>query len=79
MGHIQIRISEDEKTAVKSVLDGMGLNYSAAIKLFFKQVVVQQKLPFEISANTESPKIAKTMQDDNPNPACGLFQKHKIG
>ena len=50
MSHIQIRISHDEKKLAKKVLDDLGLTFSSSIKLFFRQMVRAQGLPFNISA-----------------------------
>lgn len=49
MAHIQIRISHDEKKQAKQVLDKLGLTFSSAIKLFFRQMVRVQGLPFTVS------------------------------
>lgn len=57
MSHIQIRIDLNEKRAAQEVLDKMGLGFSAAIKLFLRKVVQEQKIPFEISAEKKSPTI----------------------
>ena len=58
MAHIQIRIDYDDKQAAQAVLDKLGLNFSSAIKLFFKQMVREQRLPFELSAASSESKPA---------------------
>ncbi|MCF7812681.1 type II toxin-antitoxin system RelB/DinJ family antitoxin [Candidatus Gracilibacteria bacterium] len=75
MAHIQIRISEQEKEQVKQVLDQMGLSYSGAIKLFFRKMIQEQKLPFSISAvsGVSSPKPTSSSNQWN------TFTKRKIG
>lgn len=50
MAHIQLRIHHDDKKAAKEVLDKLGLTFSGAIKLFLKQLIRSQRLPFDISA-----------------------------
>ncbi len=74
MAHIQIRIDYEDKQAAQTVLDGLGLNFSSAIKLFLKQMVREQKLPFEVSVVGSVPKVAPT----KPVPASG-FSTRKIG
>ena len=49
MAHIQLRIDYEEKKAAQEVLEGLGLNFSSAIKLFLKQTVREQRLPFDVS------------------------------
>lgn len=43
---IQIRIDDRVKQAVKKILDNLGLDFSAAIKMFLNQVVAERGLPF---------------------------------
>ena len=64
MAHIQIRIHNDDKKAAKAVLDRLGLTFSGAIKLFLKQLVIQQRLPFTISV--EEVQMAETDQGETP-------------
>jgi DNA-damage-inducible protein J len=71
MSHIQIRIDIEEKRAAQKVLDSMGLSLSGAIKLFLKKVVQEQRIPFEISA--ESKPIKVTPAEFNG------FAKRRIG
>jgi addiction module RelB/DinJ family antitoxin len=52
MGHIQIRISDEEKKAAEKVLKKMGMNYSMAIKLFLRHVVKTKQLPFQIGVSS---------------------------
>ena len=52
MATIQIRIDEETKKSVQVVLKELGLDMSAAIKLFLKQVVIRNGLPFKV--NTEN-------------------------
>lgn len=77
MSHIQIRIDEQEKKAAQEVLEKMGLNFSSAIKLFFKKTVQEQRLPFELSAES-SPAPSRTPSSSPANTWSG-FSKHKIG
>ncbi len=45
---LQIRIDAQTKKEAKKILDGLGLDMSAAIKLFFRQVINANNLPFEV-------------------------------
>jgi len=76
MAHIQLRIPYDDKQAAQKVLDELGLNFSSAIKLFLRQVVREQRIPFDISAVTSS---APTPQPTETQPAAPSgFSARKI-
>lgn len=45
---IHARIQPDLKTQVESVLSQLGMSTSEAITLYFKQIHLQQGLPFEV-------------------------------
>jgi DNA-damage-inducible protein J len=47
---VRSRIEPDLKDRASEVLAACGLNLSDAIRLFLRQVVVQQGLPFEVKA-----------------------------
>jgi len=87
MSHIQIRISDEDKQEVKAILESMGLTYSSAIKLFFKKVVQEKKLPFQIAAGAPSrekkivkvEKVEKNEEKSETAPAWNTFTKRKIG
>ena len=81
MSHIQIRISDEDKQEVREVLENMGLTYSSAIKLFFKKVVQEKKLPFQIAAGTpkKAVKVEKKEEKSETAPAWNSFTKRKIG
>lgn len=76
MAHIQIRISYDDKQDAQAVLESLGLNFSSAIKLFLRQVVREQKLPFEISA---VPAPTPKFQNQVAPAQSGGFSSRKIG
>ncbi len=43
---IQIRIDDRVKQAVKKILDDLGLDFSAAIKMYLNQIVAERGIPF---------------------------------
>lgn len=45
---IQIRIDSKTKREAKKVLDNLGIDMSSAVKLFFRQIINAQNIPFEI-------------------------------
>ena len=46
MTTIQIRIDEKTKKSSAKILDEIGVDMSAAIKMFLKQIVLQKGIPF---------------------------------
>lgn len=45
---IQIRIDAKTKQETKKVLDTLGLDMSAAVKLYFRQIIITKNIPFEL-------------------------------
>lgn len=50
---VRSRIEPELKDSATAVLEKMGLNISQAFRLFLRQVVVHQSLPFEVKAPNE--------------------------
>lgn len=51
---IRSRIDASLKMEAQSLLDGMGLSMSEAIRLFFHQVVAEKGLPFPVKLSKEA-------------------------
>lgn len=56
---VRCRIDEDLKVSATAVLEACGLSLSDAMRLFLRQVVVTQGLPFEVRVPSE--KTARAM------------------
>ena len=54
-----VRLDDNLKKEASDVLNKMGLDISAAIKIFLQQVVNKQAIPFEISAAKEPDELSK--------------------
>ena len=57
---IRSRIEPDLKEHAQRVLDACGLNFSDAIRLFLRQVVTEQGLPFEVRVPNATTRTAMT-------------------
>lgn len=57
--NINIRIDKEMKEEVESLFESMGLNVSTAVNLFFKQCLIESKIPFEIKADIKMNKKKK--------------------
>lgn len=45
---IQLRLDKETKRLAQKTLNEIGLDFSSAIKLFLKNVIITQSIPFEI-------------------------------
>jgi DNA-damage-inducible protein J len=74
---VRSRIEPEIKIRATEVLASCGLNLSDAIRLFLRQVVVQEGLPFEIkvpNATTRAAMLeARAMKSPRFNSAEALF------
>lgn len=48
MSYIQLRIDEKTKKSAKKVLDKIGIDMSSAIKVYLKQIVITEGIPFPL-------------------------------
>ena len=51
MSQISLRIDDDIKRNAERTLNDIGLSMSAAITIFLKTVIRENKIPFELSAD----------------------------
>ncbi len=77
MANVNIRIDEKTKAQAEEVFANLGLTASAAINLFYKQVIRTNSIPFELK--TEKPnKVTRKalreveMMDKNPDKYKGF-------
>lgn len=69
---ISARIDPGLKQNVEQILDDLGLNMTQAITLFFKQVELQQGLPFEVRIPNEITRAA--LEDARARHGLTAFQ-----
>lgn len=48
MSTIQVRVDDKTKKQAKKVFDSIGMDMSSAIKVYLKQVVITQGIPFQL-------------------------------
>ncbi|WP_169752815.1 type II toxin-antitoxin system RelB/DinJ family antitoxin [Campylobacter mucosalis] len=51
MAIINIRVTDSDKKDLEEILGQIGLNLSVATNVFYKQVIMQGKIPFELKAD----------------------------
>jgi len=72
MATIQIRIDEETKNSSKKILDNLGLDMTAAIKIYLKQIVIKGGIPFPIiTANGLSVKEEELILQASKDAKCG--------
>lgn len=59
----QIRMDADTKKAATELLNDLGLDLSSAVNIFFKQVVLQGGLPFQVKYPQYKPEVLEAMCD----------------
>lgn len=64
---IRARVEPELKAEAVEVLRNMGLTPSAAIRLFFRQVVAEKALPFPIKVPNAETRAAMEEIKNNPN------------
>ena len=60
---INIRIEPNLKKQAEEILNYLGLTMSEAVNLFFKQVVINDGIPFEIKKPKYNRKTIKAMKE----------------
>ena len=61
---LQVRLDADLKRDTEETLHSMGLNMSTAIQLFCRQVVNQQRIPFEVITPARFNIVTRQTLDD---------------
>ena len=62
--NLYARIEPDLKEQAEQILNAIGLPPSSAITMFYKQVVMQQGLPFDAKLNYRKPMDISSMTKD---------------
>lgn len=72
--NLQVRINEDLKQEVSSILKAQGLSYTSMLDALFRQIIKERRIPFAIALPT-------TSIDDTPTPSTlnknGTYEQPK--
>ena len=60
--NLQVRINEDLKQEVSSILKAQGLSYTSMLDALFRQFIKERRIPFAIALPT-------TSTDETPTPS----------
>ena len=51
--NITVRVDSQLKSEVKEVLDLLGMDMTTAVRIYLQQIVIQKKIPFEITLESQ--------------------------
>lgn len=72
--NLQVRINEDLKQEVSSILKAQGLSYTSMLDALFRQIIKERRIPFAITLPTIN-------SDDTPTPSTlnknGIYEQPK--
>ena len=72
--NLQVRINEDLKQEVSSILKAQGLSYTSMLDALFRQIIKERRIPFAIALPTIT-------SDDTPTPSTlhnGTYEHPRI-
>jgi DNA-damage-inducible protein J len=59
----QIRIDANTKKEVTELLEGWGMSLSEAVNIYLRQIILQKKIPFEISNPRYKDEVIEAMEE----------------
>jgi|LUMT01.1.fsa_nt_gb addiction module RelB/DinJ family antitoxin len=72
----QIRLDSDEKKLAFAVFRQLGLTPAQAIRMFFRQVVLTQSIPFQIESKSIQPSLLHTSARDESAKTSESDENH---
>ena len=65
--NLYVRIEPELKEQAESILAALGISASNAITMFYKQIVLQRGMPFEVKLPAARPLNVSTLTDEQFN------------
>jgi DNA-damage-inducible protein J len=65
--NLYARIEPEVKEQAEGILSALGIPASNAINMFYKQIILQRGLPFEVKIPSERPVDMSTLSEDEMN------------
>lgn len=72
--NVTIRMDEEDKVKAEKLFSEYGLTLNDAFNLFIKQVIQEQRIPFQITKNTEIEYVDKELFDKTVKES---LEKHR--
>lgn len=74
---INVCVDERTKKEVETILDEMGLNMTAAINMYLKRILMEQGIPFDVSARTPNAITIAAMDEyDEMKRNPGAYKRY---
>ena len=65
--NLYARIEPDIKNQAESILSALGISVSNAINMFYKQIILQRGLPFEVKLPASKPLDMSVLSEEELN------------
>ena len=65
--NLYVRIEPDVKEQAESILSTLGISASNAINMFYKQIILQRGLPFEVKIPSAKPVDMSALSEEEMN------------
>ena len=65
--NLYVRIEPDVKEQAESILSALGIPASNAINMFYKQIILQRGLPFEVKIPSAKPVDMSILSEEEMN------------
>lgn len=63
MTNLNLRLDTEVKSQVESILNDMGMNFTTAVNIYFKQILRTGEIPFKIKVDTPNAETLKAMEE----------------
>ncbi len=63
MTNLNIRLDADLKTRVEAILNEMGMNFTTAVNVYFRQILRTGEIPFKIKADTPNEETLEAIRE----------------
>lgn len=76
--NVTARVEPDIKEQAEAIMEQMGVSVSTAINMFYRQIIVQNGLPFRPTASVKVPKAYDEMTKEEFDAKMAIGYKQAI-
>jgi len=73
-----IRLDEKDKKAAERVFNELGLTMAAGLNVYVKMVARQQKIPFDLALNINTPTTTREQKEKSVMALSGLLAGYDV-
>lgn len=63
MTNLNLRLDSDVKAKVEAILNDMGMNFTTAVNIYFRQILRTGEIPFTIKADIPNIETLRAMEE----------------